>query len=240
MKKIKLDSLNRELQEIWDNFLSHDKSELHPVYFRAVSPSPITFVGMNPSFNEKGLIKTIEQTKFKNLHVGEYFKLANGKFDIDISSQIDELSEEKYSTFFKQHRELAKHLQLNESDWNHIDLFQYRQTNQKEFLGKVLNRDETLNEFGKAQFNVFVKALKLTEPKLIVLANAKVGRIFKSILDPYFSKDIGTYKVKVSGTALPVFLSGMLTGGRALDVFSRERLFWHIEQVFKEQQSFIS
>lgn len=245
MNKTRLDSLNGELQEIWKNFLSNDRSELHPVYFRALTPSPIVFVGMNPSFNEKGLIKTVKNTELEGLNVREYFRLSNDKFDVDISNRLNELSEEKYLTFFKQHKALATYLGLHKCNWSHIDLFQYRQTNQTEFLQRILKRDKTLNEFGQAQFDLFMKALVLLEPKIVIIINATAAKIFMGQIEGVTytkvkSPPTGIFNYELNGKNIPIFLSGMLTGGRALDIFSRERLFWHVERVFKSQQSPLS
>ncbi len=230
-----VNKLNARLMAIWDEHLGKSESELHPVYFRPFTTNSLTFVGMNPSFNINGIATTVKDTEFENLELDNYFLTSNNSFSIDVSNQIAELSEEKYPTFFKQHVLLSERLKV--SHWNHFDLFQYRQTNQKDFLQKVENRDGKLNNFGRDQFNLFLDALKLSSPKILLLANARAAKIFKANTQMTFSSEIGTYLVNLDGKQVPVFLSGMLTGGRALDVFSRERLFWHVERVYKAQQT---
>ena len=48
-----------------------------------------------------------------------------------------------------------------------------------------------------------------------------------------FDDKIGTYKITLNEKSVPVFFSSMLTGQRALDKGSFERLKWHVKNVIK-------
>jgi len=65
-------------------------------------------------------------------------------------------------------------------------------------------------------------------PEVIVVANAKASKIFKQEykMDDKMNKSTGFY---FKGE-IPIFFSGMLSGRRALDIHSRERLIWHIKK----------
>ncbi|GHU90697.1 hypothetical protein FACS189476_10990 [Spirochaetia bacterium] len=62
------------------------------------------------------------------------------------------------------------------------------------------------------------------------MGNAYASRIIQKKLNCQFDNIIGTYRIKEFNN-IPIFFSGMFTGGHALDVGSRERLLWHIEFV---------
>lgn len=87
-----------------------------------------------------------------------------------------------------------------------------------------------LTEFGNEQFKRFEQMLALAKPKAVVVINALASRLYKKRRPLQFDSARGHYLDNIGERGVPVFLSGMLTGGRALDVFSRERLYWHIAQ----------
>ena len=68
---------------------------------------------------------------------------------------------------------------------------------------------------------------------MIVIGNASSGYVLWKLLNLKFDKSIGTYLYKYNEKEIPVFISSMLTGQRALDVESRIRLIWHIDYVCK-------
>lgn len=230
MDETEANTLNDMLSEIWAKPSYRNLIETYPVYFREIKKGGLMFVGMNPSFSPKRISGVLRDNDCVNLSIDPecYFNYPNEDFDICVSNQIDTAMEKDYP-FFKQHKKLANEL---ENHWGHLDLFQYRKTSQKDFLKIVTENNLVLNEFGIEQFELFRSALVKSEANLIIIANATASKIFKAEMSLGELKDDGTYALKLKDKTVPVFLSGMLTGGRALDVQSRERLFWHIKKVY--------
>jgi len=100
-------------------------------------------------------------------------------------------------------------------------------------------------EFIYDQLLVSKEIIELSKPKIIIVNNSlsrkylgfeKTNNINVWIgFDFIFDEKIGTYKVinneKLENT--PIFFTSMLTGQRALDKGSYERLLWHIKFVLK-------
>lgn len=99
-----------------------------------------------------------------------------------------------------------------------------RQTNQKE--DEKLHK--TNNPFIRDQIELTNDLIRALTPKIIVIENAFVARILKEKLELEWDDKIGTYRFN---QVTPTFISGMLTGGRALDSGSYERLKWHLKFV---------
>jgi hypothetical protein len=73
-----------------------------------------------------------------------------------------------------------------------------------------------------------MEVIEESQPRGIVVVNAQASVLYKSNNHLAFDEHRGYYPQKLAGRNVPVFLSGMLTGQRALDRFSFERLRWHI------------
>ena len=230
-----VNNLNIKLKTIWDDHIGSCKGALHPVYYGPLYKNTLTFVGMNPSFSRKGLTKTLKGSDYESQDLDAFFSISNKSFDFKTSSEISKLSKDSIP-FFKLHREIAGLVRVDH--WNHIDLFQYRHTKQSEFLKKVRGKGNKLNDFGQKQFDLSMQALELSQPKIIIIANAAASHIFcRENPNVGFSDEIGTYEISLNQKKVPVFLSGMLTGQRALDVYSRKRLLWHVERIYNNQQA---
>ena len=65
----------------------------------------------------------------------------------------------------------------------------------------------------------------------IFVVNAGASHILEANVD--FQKKDRYHYFKEEIESTPVFFSGMLSGGRAMDIYSRERLAWDIENYFK-------
>ena len=63
--------------------------------------------------------------------------------------------------------------------------------------------------------------------------NLEAGKFFEwnNWNNAKWKKEIGTYVLTMKNVNCPVFLSGMISGQRALDIFSKERLIWHMKKV---------
>lgn len=128
--------------------------------------------------------------------------------------------------------------------WTHLDLLVFRETKQSFITAKLL-RDPTGTQFVKNQLEVSKSLLKHYNPKVIVVSNALARSFLKREARIYelesfgfnfeFSSDLGTDVIIddniMEGT--PVFFTSMLSGQRALDTGSRQRLEWHIARVLQ-------
>jgi hypothetical protein len=112
----------------------------------------------------------------------------------------------------------------NNMDWSHLDLFFTCEKTQK-IIEENIN-----NKFFIEQLNICKEIIKNTSPKIIVVGNAFASRYIQNCFNCVFDNKIGTYRINEFNN-IPIFFSGMLTGARALDVGSRERLKWHINFV---------
>jgi len=127
--------------------------------------------------------------------------------------------------------------------WSHIDLLFVRWTNQKE-VEQIMSEENGV-EFLWEQLLISKQIIEEANPKIIVVNNSFARKLLgfdKSVKNgqPFdvwtgfeFDDKIGTYRIInneiLNGT--PVFFTSMLTGQRALDNGSYERLIWHINYV---------
>ena len=168
----------------------------------------ILFIGINPSFNEK---------KTKLL---ESFFYSNHQ-------------QEEVHQYFKKFQDIADKTKV---DWSHLDLLHIRQTDQK--IVKALFKDNIGNEFLRKQLEISISIIKKSKPKIIVVLNAYARELFinECNIKTVFDESIGTHKVihNIDLEGTPVFFTSMLSGQRALDNGSYDRLVWHINYTLKK------
>jgi len=130
--------------------------------------------------------------------------------------------------------------------WSHLDLLVFRETNQK-FVNEFMKTQGGL-DFIMAQLKIAKKLIKHINPKIIVVSNS-TARTFmgkdrfiskKGIeqnvwMDFRFKFDIGLGVDRIIDDEIleetPVFFTSMLSGQRALDNGSKERLIWQMDKV---------
>ena len=234
-----IDDINEDLIELWGSRFQTDLNLCDPKQYRLYSPmqyklpkpGSLVFVGMNPSFSETGYKTILKGTKHNDLNFHRFYDWPKSDtFDINISHEIEESSLKTYK-FFQQHRLLSKNLN---TEWEHLDLFAFRETNQENFKKLILKNPARyeLNDFGMSQFSLFYEILCMSKPSAIIVANAFASYIYQEQRKLIFNDSLGFHQENLcGGMQTPIFFSGMLTGGRALDTFSRERLFWQIKKV---------
>lgn len=183
----------------------------------------ILFIGINPSNSREGDLKPINRNE-KN---------------IDTYSLEQDGGNHPY---FKKFQKISEHSNIQ---WTHIDLLFFKQTSQK--AGEGLLREKHGVGYIWKQLQLSKKLIEAANPRCIVVANAFARRLlgYEKYKDQNgkfhnewmnftvdFEPTIGTHMWRRNdGTSIPVFFSGMLTGQRALDVGSYERLKWHIDVV---------
>jgi hypothetical protein len=130
--------------------------------------------------------------------------------------------------YFKKFQDISKKTNLK---WTHIDLLFIRETNQKNI--EAIVKTQTGWDFCQKQLEISKQIIQETKPKIIVVSNAYARRLFGIYFKCSFDNNIGTFRI-IENEFLnntPVFFTSMLTGQRALDLGSYERLIWHINFV---------
>lgn len=148
--------------------------------------------------------------------------------------------------YFEKFCEISKEVNF---PWTHTDLLFVRFTNQKE-VEETIYKYENGVKFFYEQLLISKQIIEEAKPKVIVVNNTfarrllgynkdtKDGKIVEEWMgfDFEFDDEIGTRKIIKHNTlnGTPVFFTSMLTGQRALDKGSYERLIWHIKYVSKK------
>lgn len=189
-----------------------------PLLFPPSEEDCMLFISFNPSFPDE-----LKNKKWQ--HSYDISTLNTINVEQVIKQEIETQDSLRYFNIFK---EIARLLHL---PWSHLDVFMLRETSQEKAKPKVCDdARKQLTRFGQKQFDLFTKALQISTPKAIVVSNALASAIIKAQLRLKHNFTDGCYYATDDKIKAPFFLSGMLSGQRALDVFNRERLIWHIHQ----------
>ena len=219
-------------QSIWDKYNS---STFKPLLDRGFvfqfdedeTECELLFIGINPAFD----LKNPEwKDSYTRPHETADKHLPYFKSFVNISNEI----REDYNWKGK---------------WTHLDVFAFRETNQKYIETDLLKKDNTEGiAFLYDQLMLAKDRILHIQPKVIVVSNA-LARMFmgkQRFEDPQgkeygvwmgfrfeFDKNMGTDVItepdELKGTH--VFFTSMLSGQRALDNGSKERLIWHVAKV---------
>lgn len=223
--------VNKLIAELWDKYFLKDAEVYAPLFYTELKQGGLLFAGMNPSFSEQGFSRFLKGSKHEGMNPKEFFLWKNVRQDpvlISTCAEIDRLAHSTYDNYFGILRDIAKQLGL---EWEHVDLFLYRETNQSSFESRIFNKGK-LNDFAKDQLDLFKEVVGRIGPKAIVINNAKGSKI---VLD-YFKDDLtfdeasGYHLLNIGDQKTPTFFTSMLSGQRSLDVHSRERLVWHLKK----------
>lgn len=214
--------------EIWNKFkdievLNTPECEYRkiPLLPKTIKKDAILFIGINPAFSKK------KNDVIKDKEIEFYPCISNDTRDI---------------TYFEKFKDIAKY--CNNADWTHLDLFFMRETNQ-EIIEDLSYKNV---KFLQAQLDISFEVINRSNPKIIVVSNSLASEFFgkrkqkhssfEKIWMGYdldfekdFDAEIGTYKIQVGGKTTPILFSGMLSGQRALDLGSLERLKWQIKKI---------
>ena len=205
------------LEKLWKEYKGQEYAQYTPHALSEIPESGLLFIGINPS-----LTRNKEELK----------KLIGTKPNFGIQ-------ENKEHKYFKKFIEISEATQL---PWGHIDIFYVRETSQnsvQDLLKCEISRD-FLNQQWMLTKSILDALLKGSEKRIVVVSNAFARDIIMSnvhgLSEGYtleFDEKIGTYTYKNT----IFFFTSMLTGQRALDKGSFERLIWHINFIKKLNKS---
>lgn len=223
------EDLLAKFQEIWNEYIdaqiNKDKLLNRGFVFQfdeGQKDIDILFVGINPSYTDNSKPETLFYGK-KNVETLSYFK--------PFSNIIEKL---------EKNRPNSKSL-----TWSHLDLLVFRETQQSFIKNQLLKTEEGI-QFVFKQLMISKQILEYLNPKVIVVSNTAarhfLGRDkFEKNGDKFgvwmgydfeFDSDFGTDKI-INNSKIEsyVFFTSMLSGQRALDKGSKQRLIWHIGNV---------
>lgn len=227
--------INKSALDLWKEKYCDNKesTKFVPALYPELKKECLLFLGLNPSFKEDYMKKKAKEKGNKDLFSFEkYMKSCEKK---SIQQKIIECEKEARGEYpyFKRFEKIAKDVRL---EWEHLDIFFRREKKQEPIKRDYLKSHEVgfKTTFAEKQFKIAFNAINVIKPKIVVVVNALASKIIKhnckSKLNSHdFEKD-GYHRISINKITIPIFFSGMLTGQRALDIGSYERLKWHIKQ----------
>jgi hypothetical protein len=226
----RISRINLAAMNLWQDTFSDDADVLVPLIYPPIKRNVLLFVGMNPSFNETRFQNILKDTPHAQIDLAEFYHWRNrARFDLKTAQAIEVIAKSKH-LFFAQFKRIAEYAS---TDWEHLDLFFYRHTNQDHFE-RMIYSGNRLNEFGSSQLELSKELLIEACPQVVVVANAAASDVFRDQLGTKFDDKLGCDTIHMDGHVVPVFLASMLTGQRSMDVYSRERLCWHVKIVLDQ------
>lgn len=194
----------------------------------------ILFVGMNPSFSQ-GAVRRIWANAENGIVEGVNPFEWDAELDDDTLTRrvqdilrFEKTARAEYAPYFRPLQDFAG--EAGARSHGHIDMFVVRHTTQADVHAAYGKRFAELVPIAKEQFQLFRHTLKAMAPKTVVIVNAGASHLAREGLGLKTEDRGRTYFwEELPGTQF--FLSGMLSGQRALDVFSRARLTADVRQV---------
>jgi len=224
--------INDAIVELWNTYFANDEEVYAPLFYKDLKRGGLLFVGMNPSFSIQGFSRSLKGSKYEGMDPKDFYLWKSVRQDlsrVSACADIERMSHTTYTSYFGVLRDIAKEVGL---DWEHVDLFLYRETNQASFESRIFSKGK-LNDFAKDQLSLFRRIVGSINPKVIVINNARGSKIVQEYLKDglVYDSELGCHLLKVGDSRVPIFFTSMLSGQRSLDVHSRERLVWHIKKV---------
>jgi hypothetical protein len=220
MSDSEISGINQDIIALWqEHYGNNSTGSLWPLIYPIPQTDGLAVIGCNPSEaeGEGGPVEDFQKTIDKAAYMRF---LMRHEAEMQVS----------YALYFKVLRKISNTLSLK---FQHLDLFLVRDKDQSKMKSRILIHGLKLNEFGKAQFGIAMRILRVSRPRIILVANKFASDLCMEEwrLEPMDSN--GIYWKKIDDKKIPVFFSGMLSGQRALDTFSRERLIWHMRKALK-------
>ena len=228
------EEINSKIVALWSKYFKNDPDVYAPLFYDEFKKGGLLFVGMNPSFSARGFKTILQNTEYKDMDPATFFKWSNISVNpalIDDCIKVENYAYANYSLYFGRPVEIAKKVGL---DWQHIDLFLYKETSQMSFINRIVNGAK-LNEFALDQIALFEESLLKIEPQCVVVTNAFGSELLRKHIKDHlvWDEERGFHWFTKGGKKIPMFFSSMLSGQRALDRWSYERLVWQIGRAVK-------
>ncbi len=229
------EEINNKILGLWEKY-PKESGEHSPLLYPEFKRNAILVIGLNPSLSKKAFNIIFKDTEYRGAFTfEEFFKKENIDEYKDIYIKEGKWAKEKYS-YYKKIRESWK-------EFEHIDLFVYRITNQNYFkknclkCGKELKEDFVIGDFWLEQLKISLEAIKMINPKIIIVANAFASDIINKYKELFKLNNTDNFELKgydvlkIGERDMPILFSSMLTQQRALDNHSFRRLVWQVKKI---------
>jgi len=214
--------VKNEINQLWSKYSKEAYCEVPPLSIGKINNSSLIFIGINPSLSKESR-KELLKRENKNC---DFYTL---KYDINDSHK-----------YFKKFYDISNKTNLS---WSHLDLLFIRETQQNKVKDLLKNRKgiDFIYQQCMISKSIIDEIINQKSTKIFVVNNS----LARDLLGTYTAKQyeenpnhwigynftwdkaLGTFTYKGN----PFFFTSMLTGQRALDNGSYQRLIWHINFV---------
>ena len=252
-KKMNAKNFNDEILQHWGEYYGQTEEPIDmPILYPSLKRDCLLFIGINPSINQKHKEKIQKETELSDLwDYRKYCEIqCEQKKRVEQIIEFEEKDRVGYS-YYSMLKNITKKLGVS---WEHVDLFWERSKSQRHFATKYLsgppkshsqrvgftryNVQFKNDDFSKKQLELSVRLIKALNPKLIVVANALASKIIsgqENVNIECFDKK-GYYQF----CKIPMLLTGMFNGRRALDTGTRQLLIWNIRRCLNGRKTTVN
>ena len=213
-------SINTEVIDLWREEFSDRLEQVHtPLVYTDLETDGLLFIGCNPAL-----------PKLHHYQAPTLASILNAPPAVAALVEQERQARRSYP-YFRPCHDIAKRLGMA---WTHVDWFFQRGTSQRNLEDAVLESPSNwgkpmeLGVFARKQIALSRRMMDACRPRLVLVVNAFASKIARSEFNLGSLDENGLLWGEVGGRRVPVFLSSMLTGQRALYRGSRERLEWHM------------
>jgi hypothetical protein len=212
---------NAKVLEIWEGHTEEEcplpGMNLFPMQRTNLRDNPdILFIGMNPSFSKSIQKGVVAQTYKWHKHADQQH--------LNRLAELEDEAQKDYKIYFNAIKNFAS--DAASENFEHLDLLPVRHTSQTEVVKSFWDKQGDPLKITTQCMEIFKETLLKINPKTVVIANAGAANKIIKLLDLQRQDNRRSYRWtscnRMSQT--PFFLSGMLSGQRALDNFSKDRL----------------
>lgn len=216
------ESANAALRRIWvDTIRAGDWPQeiphRWPMQYSPLHPGRLLFVGLNPSYSQRAA-RAGDDTSLHD--VSDLTDIDRIRRCLDADARWR--SPEALYPYFKPFNEFGL-------QWEHADIFAIRERDQARVRDSLsLQEDGNWTPFAERQYQIFESLLASVQPIGVVVVNALGSTLLvnrwrrSNRLQP--AEHAARGLLNTGTQRIPVYFSGMLSGQRAMDRFSRARL----------------
>lgn len=223
--------VNKEIKKIFETKAKEPNSSILMPWFYSAShfkkDAEILFVWMNPAGRECDEFRYLDHKWISEEDIDSI--IAQHNWAINWDPKKNDWWYLKYYWIFTK---------LFSNNWNSIDLFVFRWTNQKEL--ELLLNDNPEDSFFENQYKLCISIINFLNPKIIVFVNAAASKYIMNKWYDTTEKEISKDWywnipdiVAIKNKEIPVLFTSMLSWQRALDVSTRSMLVWNINRLIR-------
>ncbi len=210
-----LDAFHEQLITLWAENQNAPFASIVPMIYTEFQPHSLLFIGINPSFNTKAIMRVMQnataESQFNSeQEIKNFYRFDHRNIEDKIKVlQVIQHYHKLHLPYYTRNWHIAQ--QLENIHWEQIDIFQVRHSVQEEVIAQVKKPGNKY--FFDRQIALFINVLDQIDPKMMVILNQKTGTILKkefSKIDPNFlssKKAADQYVLCMNGKTIPIFFS---------------------------------